>query len=213
MHACGHDTHTAMLVACGAAAVGTPRRSGRARAVHVPARRGGSPRRRASCWRKACSTSRRSPTARPRRSTRAFALHITSALPTGWMSCRGGAIDGLRRHAATSPSPGVAATPASRIGRSIRSRWPARWCRRCRRWSRGPSTCSTQRCHRWSHHGGHDEQRHPRDGRDRGHDPRRQRDTRSQARPRRRPARRRRHRRGPRVLGRRSRSRPATRSR
>ena len=41
MHACGHDTHTAMLAARRQAAGGPPRRDSRSCAVHVPARRGG----------------------------------------------------------------------------------------------------------------------------------------------------------------------------
>ena len=46
----------------------------------------------ASCSRRVCSTCRRSPTAARRRSAAAFAIHITSSFPSGWMSSRGGSI-------------------------------------------------------------------------------------------------------------------------
>ena len=63
--------------------------------------------------------------------TGAFALHITSALPSGWLSSRGGSIMASADRLLIR-SPARAATPASRTGPSIRSRSPARWCRRCR---------------------------------------------------------------------------------
>ena len=112
-----------------------------------------------------------------------------------------------------SRSPARAATPASRIGRSTRSRSPARSSRRCRRWSPARiDVFDPSRRHRRPHHRRHDEQRHPRDGRDRGHDPRRQRAHPGQ-RARRHPPRRRRHRRRPRRRGRGRHRATATRSR
>ena len=61
-------------------------------------------------------------------------------------------------------------------GRAIRSPSPARSCRRCRRWSPARSTSSTRRVVTVGRiSAGTTEQRHPRDGRDPRHDPRRQR--------------------------------------
>ena len=55
-----------------------------------------------SCSTRACSTCPHAGRRHARRrSTRAFALHITSALPSGWLSSRAGPDHGVGRHACT----------------------------------------------------------------------------------------------------------------
>ena len=155
----------------------------------------------ASCSRRACSTCPPLADGTPSPVTGAFALHITSALPSGWLSSRGGSImasadrltitvTGKGGHA-SEPHRAIDPIPvACEIVQALQTDGHPHG-RRVRPVGR----------HRRADHRRHDEQRHPRDGRDRGHDPRRQRDD-AGAGPRRHPPRRRRHRRRPRLRGR-----------
>ena len=200
MHACGHDTHTAMLAGGGQAAGRPSGRAGRAGAVHVPARRGGRARgavhaRRGPARRAAAGRRHRVPGRRRLRP----AHHVGPAVRLGEHTGRGG--DGVRRpdrHAGDRPGrPRQRAVPRPRSD-------PDRL-----RDGAGAADDGHPDDRRVrpvggddrADHGRHDEQHHPGGRRHRGHDPGRERGDPQQG-ARRDPARGRRHRRRPRGRGR-----------
>ena len=175
MHACGHDTHTAMLVECGAPAGRPPGRPGRPSPVHVPAGRGGAPR--------SPVHARRGPARRPAAGRRDHLArdggvrhphHVVVAVGVDEQPRR---LDhGVRRHDEDhrhrQGRPRQRATPGGRSDpRRLRGRAGAAADGDAHRRRVRPVGGDGR-----PDHSRHDEQRHPGDGDDPRHDPRRQRE-------------------------------------